>query len=76
MRVECKLCKKNLTGESIKLLEGKINEVKCDCSESQARRLQKKIAKEFDLYNTKQRYLDEFDNFLNKLCKLNGTTNY
>ena len=46
--LECKICKKNLTGKSIELLEGKINEVKCDCSESQARRLQKKLAEETD----------------------------
>ena len=76
MRVECKICKKNLTGKSIELLEGKINEVKCDCSESQARRLQKKLAEDFDLFNSEQKYLDDFDNFLNELIKKNGTTNY
>ena len=31
MRVECKLCKKNLTSEAIKLLEGKIKEIICKC---------------------------------------------
>jgi len=53
MRVECKYCKRNLTGESIKLLEGKIKEVICGCSESQARRLRDKIAKEFNLCTRK-----------------------
>ena len=50
MRYECKICKKNLTSQAILLLENKIKEVKCTCSESEARRLQKKIAKEFQLF--------------------------
>ena len=50
MRYECKLCNKNLTSQAILLLENKIKEVKCTCSESEARRLQKKIAKEFSLF--------------------------
>tara|TARA_R110002012_G_scaffold236552_2_gene410298 strand:+ start:216 stop:398 length:183 start_codon:yes stop_codon:yes gene_type:complete len=50
MRYECKICKKNLTSQAIALLEGKIKEVKCTCSESEARELQKKIAKEFSLF--------------------------
>jgi len=31
MRVECKICKRNLTGEAIKLLEGKIDKIVCNC---------------------------------------------
>ena len=50
MRYECKICKKNLTSQAILLIENKIKEVKCTCSESEARRLQKKIAKEFQLF--------------------------
>ena len=50
MRYECKICKKNLTSQPILLLENKIKEVKCTCSESEARRLQVKIAKEFSLF--------------------------
>ena len=50
MRYECKICKKNLTSQAIALLEGKIKEVKCTCSESEARELQMKIAKEFQLF--------------------------
>ena len=50
MRYECKLCKRNLTSQAILLLENKIKEVKCTCSESEARDLQKKIAKEFSLF--------------------------
>ena len=45
MKYECKICKKNLTSQAILLLE-----VKCTCSESEARNLQKKIAKEFQLF--------------------------
>ena len=50
MRVECKYCKRNLTGETIRMLEGKVNKVVCTCSESEARELQKKIAEEFNLF--------------------------
>ena len=50
MRYECKLCKRNLTSQAILLLENKIKEVKCTCSESEARELQSKIAKEFSLF--------------------------
>ena len=50
MRYECKICKKNLTSQAILLLENKIKEIKCTCSESEARELQMKIAKEFQLY--------------------------
>ena len=50
MRYECKICKKNLTSRAILLLENKIKEIKCTCSESEARELQMKIAKEFQLY--------------------------
>ena len=50
MRYECKICKRNLTSQAILLLENKIKEVKCTCSESEARELQMKIAKEFQLY--------------------------
>ena len=31
MKVNCKICKKDLTNEAIKLLEGKIKEIKCKC---------------------------------------------
>ena len=31
MRIECKLCKRNLTGQAIALLEGKIKEIICKC---------------------------------------------
>ena len=50
MRYECRICKKNLTSQAILLLENKIKEIKCTCSESEARELQMKIAKEFQLY--------------------------
>ena len=45
MRVNCKKCKRNLTSEAIKMLEGKINKVVCDCE-----KLRSRIAKEFHLY--------------------------
>ena len=50
MRYECTLWKRNLTSQAILLLEGKIKDVKCTCSECEARRLQEKIAKEFQLF--------------------------
>ena len=31
MQVKCKICKKDLTSQAIKLLEGKIKEIKCKC---------------------------------------------
>ena len=33
MRVDCKKCKRNLTGEAIKMLEGKIERVVCPCED-------------------------------------------
>tara|TARA_R100000781_G_scaffold79601_1_gene49226 strand:+ start:77 stop:256 length:180 start_codon:yes stop_codon:yes gene_type:complete len=56
MRIECKFCKKNLTGESIKLLEGKIDEIVCPCRG-------KNKAKEL--------YYKQFDKFLATLKKYN-----
>ncbi len=73
MRVECKKCKRNLTSETIKMLEGKIERVVCPCEDEE---LRDKIATEFDLFGTRQKYLNEFDNFLDKLVKENGRTNY
>ena len=31
MIIKCKICKKDLTSQAIKLLEGKIKEIKCKC---------------------------------------------
>ena len=31
MRVECSYCKRNLTSEALKLLEGKIKKIICKC---------------------------------------------
>ena len=45
MRIDCKKCKRNLTSEAIKMLEGKINKVVCDCE-----KLRSRIAKEFHLH--------------------------
>ena len=73
MTVECKKCKRNLTGEAIKMLEGKIERVSCPCKDEE---LRDKIAKDFNLFDTKQEYLTEFDNFLNRLSRENGVTNY
>ena len=47
MRVNCKKCKRNLTSEAIKMLEGKINKVVCDCENG---KLRSRIAKEFHLH--------------------------
>ena len=33
MRVECKTCKRNLTFEAIKFLEGKIKRIICKCKQ-------------------------------------------
>ncbi len=73
MRIDCKKCKRDLTKEMIKMLEGKIERVICPCKDEE---LRDKIAKDFNLFDTKQEYLTEFDNFLNKLIERNGTTNY
>ena len=59
MRIDCKLCKKDLTSETIKLFEGKITKIVCKCEDE-----------------TKEKYLKEFDLFLDKLAKMNGVTNY
>ena len=35
MKVNCKICKEDLTSQAIKLLEGKIKEIKCNnCNHS------------------------------------------
>ena len=60
MRVDCKICKRDLTSETIKMLEGKIKRVVCPCKDEE----------------TKSKYLKEFDLFINKLIEKNGTTNY
>ena len=73
MRIDCKKCKRDLTSETIKMLEGKIKRVICPCKDEE---LRDKIAEEFGLYDTRKEYLTEFDNFLNKLIERNGTTNY
>jgi len=74
MRIDCKKCKRDLTKEAIKMLEGKIERVVCPCKDEE---LRDKIAVEFDLFGTtRQKYLTEFDNFLNELSGRNGTTNY
>ena len=73
MTVECKKCKRNLTGEAIKMLEGKIDKVVCVCEDEE---LRDKIAEEFGLYDTRKEYLTEFDNFLERLSRENGVTNY
>tara|TARA_R100001594_G_scaffold28571_2_gene53819 strand:- start:678 stop:851 length:174 start_codon:yes stop_codon:yes gene_type:complete len=52
MRVECKYCKRNLTGKTIKMLKGEIQKVICTCSEAEARELRDKISKEFGLLTT------------------------
>ena len=44
MRYECKICKRNLTGEAIKLLEGKIDKVICPCKDE----VKARYFKEFD----------------------------
>jgi len=83
MKYECKICKKNLTNQAILLLENKIQKVKCTCFESEAKDLQKKIAKEFSLSvsdNSSKLVSDyeekEFDKWLEELVKKNGTTKY
>ena len=73
MRIECKECKRNLTAEAIKMLEGKIERVICPCKDEE---LRDKIAKDFNLFDTRQKYLTEFDNFLERLSRENGTTSY
>ena len=54
MRIECKKCKRNLTAEAIKMLEGKIDKVVCICEDEE---LRNKIAEEFGLYDTRKEYL-------------------
>ena len=49
MTVECKKCKRNLTSEAIKVLEGKINQVTCPCEDE----VKSKYLKEFDLFLNK-----------------------
>ena len=61
MRIDCKLCKKDLTSETIKLFEGKIDEVICEC----------RVDNE-----AKELYYKQFDKFLATLKKYNGVTNY
>ena len=61
MRYECTICKRNLTGEAIKLLEGKIDRVICPCKKES---------------ETKKEYYKAFDRFLAALRKHNGITNY
>ena len=61
MRIDCKLCKKDLTSETIALFEGKIDEVICECKVNN---------------KTKEEYYKAFDRFLAALKKRNGTTNY
>ena len=34
MKIECKICKKDLTLETIKMFEGKIDRVRCTCVKS------------------------------------------
>ena len=34
MKIECKICKKDLTLETIKMFEGKIDRVRCICVKS------------------------------------------
>ena len=61
MRIDCKLCKKDLTSETIALFEGKIAEVICECKVNN---------------KTKEEYYKAFDRFLAALKKRNGTTDY
>ena len=44
MRVQCKKCKRNLTGEAIKHLEGKIDKIVCPCED----KTKTKYLREFD----------------------------
>ena len=44
MRVDCKICKRDLTSEAIKLLEGKIEQIVCPCKDE----TKAKYLKEFD----------------------------
>ena len=46
MTVECKKCKRNLIGEAIKLLEGKINKIVCVCEDE----AKAEYLKEFDKF--------------------------
>ena len=63
MRIDCKICKTDLTSETIALFEGKIDTV--NCSECESRR-----------NKTKEEYYKAFDRWLAALRKRNGTTDY
>ena len=63
MRIDCKICKTDLTSETIALFEGKIDTV--NCSECELRKSK-----------TKELYYKQFDKFLATLKKYNGTTDY
>ena len=78
MTVECKKCKRNLTSEAIKVLEGKIDKVVCICEDEE---LRNKIAEEFKLYDNSTKLVSnydwkEFDEWMEGLIAKNGTTNY
>ena len=57
MRIECKMCKRNLTGETIALFEGKIDEVICPCKGKN---------------KAKALYYKQFDKFLTTLKAYNN----
>ena len=63
MRIDCKICKTDLTSETIALFEGKIDTI--NCNECKSRR-----------NKTKEEYYKAFDRFLAVLRKRNETTNY
>jgi hypothetical protein len=59
MRIDCKICKRDLTKEAIKMLEGKIERVVCPCKDEE---LRDRIAVEFDLFNTtRQKHITVLD---------------
>jgi transcription elongation factor Elf1 len=58
MRIDCKICKTDLTSETIALFEGKIDTV--NCSKCELRRNE-----------TKKLYYKQFDKFLATLKKYN-----
>ena len=62
MQVKCKKCKRNLTSETIKMLEGKITKVVCPCDNS------KKLVSEYDKVS--------FDEWMSDLIAKNGVTKY
>jgi len=61
MRIDCRLCKKDLTSETIALFEGKTDRVICPCKKES---------------ETKKEYYKAFDRFLATLRKHNDTTDY